>query len=399
MTKKIENAEMPAIIDYKEYGLVEETANQITSAFTVNELEHKGYFKVYGNLLTQEITKETCIEAGNLRRKLVTVRTNYDKIHKAEKAFYLAGGRYVDAYKNKKVAEVEVMESKLIELEKYFENIDKEKKNKIENDRKELLKPYPELNLSFFDLRNMDEPLFQKLLKDQIDLAEFKQLKAIQDEKSRIAAENKFKLEQERISKTVIYKDFIPNYDSILFADLTNEEFENVIREAIGKKMDVDVENERIRLENQKLLIEKQQREKQLEAERLQAKKREDELKAKADFEAKKQADLLAKQKAESDAKLKAEQAEKSKLEAELKAKKDADILEAKRVIELEKKRLADEAKAAKAPDKNKLNLWINNLVLSDLELKAEESKAIENQILTKFDGFKKWALTLIETI
>lgn len=134
-------------------------------------------------------------------------------------------------------------------------------------------------------------------------------------------------------------------------------------------------EQKRIREENDRLKKEAEEKEKQLEAER---KEQAAKLKAIED------ANNAAREKAAAELRKQKEAADK--LAAELKAKEDA---EKKAAAE----KLAAEKKAAKAPVKEKLQVAINGLVLV-----LPESE-ITADILAKFNGFKSWAVSQIETL
>jgi colicin import membrane protein len=91
--------------------------------------------------------------------------------------------------------------------------------------------------------------------------------------------------------------------------------------------------------------------------------------------------------------------AEKAKLEAELKAKRDAEIKaqkEAEAKAEAERKAKAE---AAKAPDKQKLTVWVESLSLPELILTTSTGKAAEGVIKEKFNAFKTWAKSQINNM
>jgi hypothetical protein len=81
----------------------------------------------------------------------------------------------------------------------------------------------------------------------------------------------------------------------------------------------------------------------------------------------------------------------KAKQEAERKAKEEADKKEAERI--------AAEKKAAKAPDKEKLINMVESISMSIPELNDATSIAISNVINAKFESFKSWAKSQIESI
>ena len=122
-------------IDPKEFGLEESQAATVESAFMPKIVERDGLKPIYEQLLTQEITPALCLEAKVLRLKLVKVRTGIAEIHKTQKAFFLAAGRYVDAWKTKETLPVEQMEENLEAIEKHFERIEAEKIKRLQTER------------------------------------------------------------------------------------------------------------------------------------------------------------------------------------------------------------------------------------------------------------------------
>ncbi len=149
-------------------------------------------------------------------------------------------------------------------------------------------------------------------------------------------------------------------------------------------------ERERIRLENERLKIEAIEKEKQMAAER-----------AKAEAERKEIEEKARKERAIADAKLKAEKEANEKLQAEIRAKAEVEAkakrdAELKAAAELKAKQEA-EAKAAKAPKKQKLNNWIDGFVMgTPIGMNDDETVS---EVLEKFDAFKKWAKTKIESL
>ena len=169
--------------------------------------------------------------------------------------------------------------------------------------------------------------------------------------------------------------------------------------ERIEAKKIAEAKAEDQRLENERLKAEAEAKELELQKEREDAEKREAELKAKADaelleqkrlaeIEAKKQADIIAKQKEESD-----------RLAAELKAKADAEAKALAEKIESERLALITEKQAAKAPDKEKLLIWIESLELPFVELKQNESNILASDLKVKLSSYKKWAKSEIEKL
>jgi colicin import membrane protein len=283
-----------------------------------------------------------------LRLKIVKNRTQgIEKWHKENKEFFLTGGRFVDAVKNKEVAENDRMESNLLEKEKHFENLEKARLKAVHEERVSKLLPF-NYEIGNVDFSGMDENMFNAIL-------------------TGAETNHKAKIEAERLAE---------------------EQRLEAIRLAIEEKEKQRVEMERLKAENEA-------KEKQLEAERKEAEKirlaekaKQDailaEQKRLSDIEAKKQAEIIAKQKAESE-----------RLQAELKTKQQAE-LKAKRESELKSENERKEAeKLAKAPIKKQLIVWVNSFELSKTELNNDLSLEIKE----KFESFKKWSINKVNEL
>ncbi len=98
-------------------------------------------------------------------------------------------------------------------------------------------------------------------------------------------------------------------------------------------------------------------------------------------------AERIAAERAKADRLLKIEQMKQAVLEAELKAKKDAEIAAQKEAERIENERKAAEAKAAKAPLKTKMTVWVDSFEIADFE-----SNPTADEIKAKFEAFKKWS-------
>lgn len=278
-------------IDPKEYGLTDQTAKTIRMQFEpmlqkMEELETE--FNSVVNLPIGE--KKTSEKAKELRLKYVKVRTGTAEIHKLQKAFYLNGGRFVDGWKNAQIFASEGKEKKLEEIEKYLENLEKARIEKLNEERTALILPY---------INPEDVIPYGVMQADVWDAYFNAKVKAFND---RIEAEKK--AEAERIER---------------------------------EKAEAE-ERERIKAENEKLKAEAEEKEKLLLKERKQREAEAEKLKAKADAE-KKAYELKIKK--ETDAKNKLLAEAKAKADAEKKAQED--ILKEK--LKLEKlsinKRLA----------------------------------------------------------
>lgn len=338
-------------INPSEYGLDEQKVTTIEAAFMPKIVEREALKEIYERVIVSELTPALCKEAGEIRRKLVKVRTGIADIHKTQKAFYLAAGRFVDAWKNKETEPIEQMEASLSEIETHFERIEAERLALLKLERIAELTKVCE-NPEMYNAEYLSEKAFDDL---------FTGLKLAKEAREKAEAE----AEAERIRK--------------------EKEAEEL---RLKKEAEEKAEQERIRKENERLKAEAEEKEKQLAAER-----------AKAEAERKKIEEAAKKEREEAERKLKAEQeaariaaekaaAEKAKLEKEIADKKAAEEKA------IEEKRKAEE-KAAKAPKKQKLNIWIDSLnCAAPIGLENDETTAL---ILEKFESFKKWAKVQIE--
>ncbi len=306
------------IIDPKEFGLEEKSAKSIEAAFAPKIIERDGLRVVYEQVIKKELTKETCKEAGDLRRKLVKVRTGISDIHKTQKAYFLASGRFVDAWKNKETKPVEQMEETLTEIEKHFEIQEAKIKKELQNQRVEQLSKYAE-DAHERQLSDMDEDVWNAYIN-----AKKKQYEDM------IAAEKK--AEQERIAK-----------------EKAEEE-----------------ERKRIRIENERLKKEAEERERLAKIESDKRVKADKERLIKEEADRKKREKEQREIREQHEAQLKKEREEKERIQAEIRAKGEAEaarIAKEKQGAEIALK-VKEEAKQAELNkgDAEKVNDLISDL-------------------------------------
>ncbi len=280
-----------------------------------------------------------------LRLEAVKVRTGALKEKDTLKESLLTEGNIIQSEFNLVKSICEETESKLAKIEKFREDELKRQKDQLRVERTNLLKAYVD-DVSIFPIAEMIQEAFDSLVEGQRLAYEARA------EKFRIA-------EEERLAK------------------------EKELAEA----------REAQRLENIRLKEEADKREKEIAEER-----------AKADAERKKLESKAAKEKADADAKLKAQKDANDKLQAEIKAKADAELKakkdqEAKELAEFKAKEKA-EKEAAKAPDKIKLQLWVELMKMSASPTGiSDESTATATEIALKFNAFKDWANKKISEI
>lgn len=247
------------------------------------------------------------------------------------------------------------LESKLLEKEKFAERKELERLQELEKDRVNLLIPYNE----FCSIESL--PL-----------------------------------------QTMSDEDFKHAFDKAkrLF-DLDNADKERIEKERIAEQKAKEAEQERIRLENEKLKKEAEESARLAKIEADKRAKEESERLRKEAEERKALEEKAAKERAENEAKLKKAAEEKAKLEAELKAKKEAEEAEKKKLSDLAKKEAEEKRKADLAPQKDKITAWVDSFQLPKMNTDGFDDNAIEKslQISEKFNAFKAWAKKEIKLI
>lgn len=350
-------------ISASDYGLEETKASEIKAMFTpmlekMEELETE-----YNDLIQKEITPQLANEAATLRKKYVKVRTGTADIHKELKAFYLKGGRFVDAFKNTQEFASGEKEKVLKSIEEHFENIERERKEKVKLDRIALIQPYVE-DVNTFMLGEMTESAFELLLRGAKDQYELRLAAEKQAEIERIEKERKDALHSERKNKLLDYWQYVPDDNKAYFGDIEMGAWEKLYEGVKNKKAERDAE------------IEAQKK----EAERLQ---KEIEKKNKEAEEARKKQDaIIAKEKEKAEAAKK----EKERLESEIKHRE---------AEELRKQKEAEEAakKASRAPDKTKILVFAD--VINSIEL-PEMKTAEGKQVISNTDLLLKKVVTYL---
>lgn len=231
-------------------------------------------------IVTDESQTDLMKEARTARLALQKIRVNADKTRKALKEDSLRYGKAVQGVYNVIDFLIVPIEKHLEAQEKFAENKEKERKEKLAEARAIELEPLAEYIPLNLNLAEMPEEDYQKLLagaKFQLD-ARVKAEKEAED----------LRIQQEKEEK----------------------ERQKAIEE-----------------ENKRLKAEAELREKEMEKER-----------AKAEAEKKKQEEKEAKERAEYEAKIKAEREAKEKMEAELRAKAEAETEEKRLKEEADKK-------------------------------------------------------------
>lgn len=268
------------LINPQDFGLNENQASSVDLAFSEKTKERELLTEIYNQIIKKDINSEVAKEARELRLKAVKVKTGIASIHKSQKEFALAFGKYCDAWKRKETEPIQQMIDQLTEIEK-FEEIQKQKQlEELQRKRVEVLSPYVD-DANERDLSGMDEEVWEAYLNTKK-----------KDHEDRIEAEKK--AEADRIAR---------------------------------EKAELE-ERERIKKENERLKKEAEERERLAKIEAEKRAKEEAERLAKEEAERKIREEKERIQREEYEAKLREERKEKERIERELKAKEEAERLE-----------------------------------------------------------------------
>jgi len=337
-------------VDAQEYGLTEELAKNIKDQFSpmLNKMvELENEFNEVMSLPIDDI--ETSKRAKELKQKYVKVRTGTSEIHKQQKAFFLNGGRFVDGWKNAQIFASQGKEEKLEYIEKYAENIEKERVEKIHNERVDMIRPYVD-DVTTLYLGTMEDDVWDAYYFAKKSGYENRMEAQRKAEEERRQIEAKLKLGSERklhIQEEGLWGLLYDEEKAMDFSVMTELFYNRLLNDLELRNKAKEEESNRIRMENQKLA----------------------EQKAKAEAESK-------------------------KLKAEIEAK-EKEFRDAESLKQLEEEKARKEAiKLAKAPIKKQLKSWVDSF---DLPNPPQHDMTVD--IILKFNSFKSWALTQIDNL
>lgn len=324
-------------INASDYGLEEKKAKQISDMFKpmldkMVELE-----KEFNTVVKLKIDKTTIAKAKELRRRYVKTRTGTAEIHQKLKAFYLQGGRFVDAWKNTQLMTSLGIEEKLTAIEKHFEILECERIVRLKEKRFKQLQKY-----------GIDEmPVELGLMTDEV------------------------------------WNNYLTgakmNYETRKAAELKAEQ------DSIKREKEEQEERERIRKDNERLRKEAEERDRLA---KIEARKRD---KAEADRNAKLQAEREKREKAEKERIEKEENERKererlAKIERDKRLKLENELrLKKEKEEKAETERLAGIEAELRKGDSEKVQDLIDDLQVlkTKYQFQSKENKIMYNKVYT----------------
>lgn len=323
------------IIKAEDFGIEKDKATTIEKAFIPLVEKMQSVNDVYSELLKSEINEDTVNRAKEFFTQLKKLNGENDRTHKTQKAYFLAGGKFADAIKNKNKEQIDIMKENIAPIKDYYIIQEQKRLDQLQSDRVVQISEYVE-DAELMDLSSMADDVWEAYFSTK--------KKAHEDKLEAIRKEAEAKKERQRIEdlKQVRERELAPYFNFIPashpnFGELSDDEYSDFLQEMKGAKIaedkkqaEIKAEKERLeselkekerlaKVESDKRLKEEQERiKKEQEAKSIQQEK---EAKIKAENEAKLEAARLEKERVEKEAKEK-----QAKLEAELKAKKDAEL-------------------------------------------------------------------------
>lgn len=350
-----ENNELQVIVE--ESGLAGNKVEELLSHFGADFKEARELANASkGIIVTDENQKKEMFEARTARLKLREVRIRVEKTRQELKEDSLRVGKAIDGAANIIKALIVPVEEHLEKQEKFAEEAAKLRlKSRTTKRRLSLMEYVPDPDI--YNLELMGDEAFNDLKEKLHAEKEAKKATEVQAEKDRIERERKVELYNTRKEQLIPYWHMLQgDQASTDFGEIPQESFDIILREVKAAHKQKTIDDEKMRVENEKLKKEADLRDKKTAEER---EKRE---------------------KAEHDLREQEEQRQKER-QAEL------DAIEKKKNEELEEQR-----KRLLAPDRDKLIAFAN--ALKDVEMPTVQSEEAKKTLLDvsgmmgRLDGF-----------
>jgi len=346
------------LVKAEEYGLTPENGTKIEQEFAVITTEQSGLIEVYEGILKAELCPETEEKARVLSNKLSKLNASNNAVHKVQKAYYLAGGEFVDALKNKNKTTIAEMQDRLEQIKNHSKRIEEERIQDLHAKRiGEVSKYVEEVSLGI-NFGTMEDDVWEAYF----------------------------------LAKKKSYEDSVA-------ATKVEEDKRKAEVEAERKRV------EAIRVENEKLRKDAEVERKKVEAERKRIADARAKEQAKANEILKAQRAEAEKQRIADEAKRKILQDKADKLEAEAEAESKRLNAEIDKITKEkaqirakeEKERAAEQEKLDEMSDADILTEAVKSITFPDILIQQENVRAVGVEIKAKLDAYKNWAVKLID--
>jgi hypothetical protein len=319
---------------------IKQTFEPMTKMLEEFENAYNGVIKEADKGVTEELTRK----AKRLRLDIRQVRLRTEEKRKEIKEEYLRAGKAIDGVSNIVKWAVTDKEQKLKNIEEHFERMEEIRKEaeaaakaELQEKRATILAEYVE-DAHERDLATMDEDVWDIYLATKKKDYEDRMAAAEEARKKAEEEARKAQLGQERFEAVVKYSYFIEGLSADGLAEISAEEFDELLKIGEEKRQEHEREQERLRKEAE----EARKREEAAEAKR-EAQRQEEEAEREKEREAERK-------------RLREEQEKREKLEAELSEKRRAEE-------QAEHERREAEQKALSASDSQKVKALTADLM------------------------------------
>ena len=138
--------------------------NELTLPLDIIKQEREPLIEKYGKVIALELTKENIPRFKSLRLKIADNRTKRINVwHRTAKEYFLAGGKFVDAIKNKEIAINQEMEYQLLKAENFIIDAETKRLEDLQSERLALITDYLE-DASERVFSDMEEDVWEPFL-------------------------------------------------------------------------------------------------------------------------------------------------------------------------------------------------------------------------------------------
>lgn len=319
------------VIDVPELKTIEQSrAAQIAQAFTPMSGKLAEFEEGFNEIISEsskEITDELTKKAKRLRLDIGKIRIETGKIKDKQKENIKLEDKAIMGVHNWLVLAVKEKEDRLSDIEKYFEKIQEEKRHKLHCERVDEVLKYTDDATGHYYGSMPDDVWNAFVFKLKVD-HEARIEAEKKAEAERIENERLDKLENERHLEILPYRQFW-NVEKYELRVMSQCDFDTLINDLSRSKEDYDKEQEKIRLENELLRKEAEEKEKRRIAEekaRKEAEQKERKIREEKERKEREAQEAALKKEREERELFEHEEREKrEKLEEELRLKKEAE--------------------------------------------------------------------------
>lgn len=238
-------------VNHTEYGITEQKANELVGNLPEIKSEREVLTAQYKEVIVMDIDNPETSKAARALRLLIQKNRTQGILawHKTTKEVFLRGGQFIDAIKNKEIAVNERMEEQLEQIEKHFEIQEQKRKDELHKQRIELLQPYAEFAHMGLQYGAISQDEFDKLFNGAKLQFDAKQERIKIEEEAARQADLLRKRTSDRLNTLIELamrydgKTFVHGDIELVFSEvdrLNDEDFDKLFQETKARKEEID---------------------------------------------------------------------------------------------------------------------------------------------------------------